>query len=84
VFLQLGIGSDRAGKLAHFVEVLLVLDDQHLVVSFQGGIAAAEAAPDAADVYAKGSAEPLPGLGYERLVDTYSDGFALRLNGDER
>jgi len=38
VFLQLGVGSDRAGKLAYFVEVLLVLDDQHLVVSFQVGL----------------------------------------------
>jgi hypothetical protein len=42
-FLQLGVGSDREGKLAHFVEVFLVLDDQHLVVSFQDGIAAATA-----------------------------------------
>ena len=62
-FLQLGVGSDRAGKLAHFVEVLLVLDDQHLVVSFQGGIAATAAACCAADVCAKSSVEPLPGLG---------------------
>jgi hypothetical protein len=63
VLLQLGVGSDRAGKLALFVEVLLVLDDQHLVVSFQGGIAATAAARCAADVCAKSSVEPLPGLG---------------------
>jgi hypothetical protein len=78
-FLQLGVGSDRAGKLAHFVEVLLVLDDQHLVVSFQGGIAAAEAARGAADVCAKSSAESLSRLRCELLVDPHSDGLARRL-----
>src|SRR6516165_7071713 len=32
--LQLGAGFDRAGKISHAIEVLLVLDDQHSVVSF--------------------------------------------------
>ena len=29
--LQLGLGADGAGKLAHFIKVLLVLDDHHWV-----------------------------------------------------
>jgi hypothetical protein len=40
--LQLGAGSDRVGKIPHTIEVLLVLDEQHPVVSFHSRIAAAE------------------------------------------
>src|ERR1700739_356906 len=52
-FLQLGVGSDRAGKFAHFVEGLLVLEDQHSVLSFHSGMAAAEAARGAAGVHSR-------------------------------
>jgi hypothetical protein len=31
LFLELGLGADGAGKLAHFVKVLLILDDHHWV-----------------------------------------------------
>jgi hypothetical protein len=31
LFLQLGLGADSAGKLAHFVKVLLILDDHRWV-----------------------------------------------------
>src|SRR6516225_1680510 len=62
-FLQLGVGSDRGGKLADFVEVLLVLDDQHSVVSFHSGDCRGGGRARCSRCPLEVSVEPLPGLG---------------------
>jgi hypothetical protein len=83
VFLQLGVGSDRAGKLAHFVEVLLVLDESGLL--FRVGLSRRRK-PRAVQGMSMQGALPSHCQGSDRglLVDPHSDGLAHRLDRDER
>jgi len=77
VFLQLGVGSDRAGKLAHLSKCSWFSMINTWWSPFSMGLPRRK--PRAADVCAKSSAQPLSPLRCELLVDPHSNDLARRL-----